>query len=99
MTIDSNCPPLALTPAAIRAAVAHLAEDGDEGDCFRVIALPTGFGWPHYALDTDKEKEGDVALTFPGLTVVIDPASAELLPGVVIDWVPAENGFQFIRPK
>lgn len=94
--------PVLFTASAVEAISKALKEEGEEGDFLRVSVVGGGCSGYQYGLDFDKEERmGDVALTFEGVKVVIDPISVGYLKGTVVDYVSGLHGtgFQFKNPN
>ena len=78
-------------------AIALSAEHG-----LRVSVVGGGCSGFSYQLSFDRQRqEGDVEAEFDGLTVWIDPTSAQYLEGTQIDFVSSLHGggFKFSNPK
>jgi iron-sulfur cluster assembly accessory protein len=92
---------ITLTPKAI-AAVKAAQVPGD--DVLRVAIVGGGCSGYSYALNFEKEEEfdeDDDILDFDGITVRIDPHSANMLQSTIIDYVETmmNKGFVFNNPK
>lgn len=94
--------PITLTESAVASVKKALEEEGDEGDGLRVSVIGGGCSGFQYNLDFDKEERiGDITMNFGGVTVFIDPVSADYIKGTVIDYVTGLNGqgFKFNNPN
>ena len=79
---------------------AGIAEFGEEGKCLRVSIYSVG-RTQQYGLAFDLQRPGDLVISFDGLTVLVDPESAERLKGTVVDFgeYASGTGFRFVRPQ
>lgn len=100
--IPSDDQPVFVTDAAVEAIKKALESEGEEGDFLRISVVGGGCSGYQYGLDFDKEERpDDVLLDFTGVKIVIDPMSANLIKGTVIDYVSGlqGTGFQFKNPN
>ncbi len=94
--------PILLTDAAVEAVRNAIKEEGEEGDSLRVSVVGGGCSGYQYNLDFEKESRmGDLSIDFSGVSVIVDPVSAGILKGTVIDYVSGLNGtgFKFNNPN
>ncbi len=96
--------PIQLTAKAISAVKLAIEEEGMESStALRVAVVGGGCSGYSYALDflDEEPDEEDMELKFEGLSVVMDPHSAELLNGVEIDYIETlqKKGFVFNNPN
>jgi iron-sulfur cluster assembly protein len=98
---------LEVTESALQTLQGLLAPAAQGTPAVRVSARLADTGVPAYDLApvngmnvTDAQAAGDIVLTLTGLVVYVDPESAPLLAGVLIDHVqtPRATGFLF-RPS
>jgi iron-sulfur cluster assembly accessory protein len=93
---------ITLTPKAVNAVKLAIDEEGLSGHGLRVAVVGGGCSGYSYALDFEEESEDeDLALDFEGLSVFVDPHSAELLGPTEIDYVETlqKKGFVFNNPN
>jgi iron-sulfur cluster assembly accessory protein len=94
---------VSLTPRAVEMVKRMRAKEGrPESHALRVAVVGGGCSGFSYQLNfDDASQEGDVALDFDGLRVVVDPTSAQYLAGTEIDFVSGLHGggFKFANPK
>jgi iron-sulfur cluster assembly accessory protein len=94
---------LSLTPSAVAMAKQIRVKEGlADTQVLRVSVVGGGCSGFSYQIDFDERaQEGDVALEYDGLTVVVDPTSAQYLRGTQIDFVSSltGGGFKFSNPK
>jgi iron-sulfur cluster assembly accessory protein len=91
-----------LTSNAVDAVTTVLSEDPEvEGKSLRVAVVGGGCSGYSYALDFDLPEDEDLVINYPGVDVCIDPHSAQLLKGTVIDYVDStfKKGFTFTNPN
>lgn len=93
---------LKLTDTAAAQVKKLLARDNRQGHGLRVGVSDGGCSGYSYKLDFDKEaRPGDTVLEQSGIKIYVDPASAPLLQGIVIDFESGlyGGGFKFINPN
>jgi iron-sulfur cluster assembly accessory protein len=94
--------PILVTEKAVAAIREALQEEGEGADGLRVSVVGGGCSGYQYNLDFEKEERmGDVTLNFSGVTIYIDPISANLLKGTTIDYTSGlqGTGFKFHNPN
>jgi len=94
--------PVTLTEAAAAKVASLLEEEGNPDLFLRVGVRPGGCSGYSYDMFFDSEiSEGDVVRTFGKVKVVVDPASAELLQGSVVDYKDGlrDAGFHITNPN
>src|SRR5262245_2555060 len=71
------------------------------GKFLRVYVEGGGCAGMQYGLVFDEKREKDAAAEFFGITVLVDPVSAEYLRGAVVDYSDAltDGGFKISNPK
>jgi iron-sulfur cluster assembly protein len=97
---DHGPAPLTLTPAACQAIKTAMAEQ--KLDKLRVGVIPGGCSGMSYDLELVNEvRAGDLTHEMDGVTVIVDPMSAQYLKGVSIDFVTTVqgSGFKFSNPN
>ncbi len=95
--------PISLTAKAVSAVKLAIEEEGLEpATGLRVGVVGGGCSGYSYALDFSEEvDEEDLSMDFGGLSVIMDPHSAQLLGGTEIDYVETlqKKGFVFNNPN
>ncbi len=96
-------PVVTLTPPAVEMVKRIRAKEGlTEAHALRVAVVGGGCSGFSYQLDfDDTAQEGDEVLQYDGVSVRIDPTSAQYLRGVQIDYVSSLSGggFKFSNPN
>lgn len=89
-------PEITITPSAARAFTQALQESG-EGN-FIHLAVDPGF---QHALDIGPKTDQAIAVESNGITLLVEPMSAQRANGLVIDFVegPAQSGFKMDNPN
>lgn len=91
-----------VTSNAVEKVKELMKKQGVEGFNLRIEVKPGGCAGYSYEFALDDEKRGtDIVIEKDGLTVVVDPLSAEALKGSVIDYVESLNrsGFKVDNPN
>lgn len=91
-----------ITPRAVEQVKKMMAQQGQEGASLRVGVKPAGCSGLEYVMDFARHPEpGDQVHTFDGLQVLIDPASADYLTEIRLDWGEGllGSGFKFSNPN
>jgi len=91
-----------LTEGAINKVKEFYAQDKTiQGKSLRVLVEKGGCSSYQYGFVFDDKKEGDAELVLDGLTVLMDPQSASLLQGSVIDYKEdfTSSGFSISNPN
>ena len=94
--------PVSLTGTAVEKVAALLASEEEEGLALRVAVKPGGCSGYSYEMYFDTERaDDDIVREFGGVTVVVDPASAELLSGSSLDYTDGlqGQGFHLTNPN
>ena len=94
--------PVTLTDAAIAKVTALLAQEGEETLALRVAVRPGGCSGYSYEMFFDSElAEVDIVRTFGTVKVAVDPESAELIKGAVLDYRDGlqDAGFHITNPN
>ena len=95
--------PVSFTPGAVTAAKRVRESEGLSAEHgLRVSVVGGGCSGFSYQLSFDRQRqEGDLEAEFDGLTVWVDPTSAQYLEGTQIDFVSSLHGggFKFSNPK
>jgi monothiol glutaredoxin len=89
-------PAITVTPAAVEALRGALADAGPDDHLH--LAVTASF---EHDLSLGPRRPGELAVESNGLTVVVDPMSADRLRGVTIDFVsgPGGSGFKIENPS
>ena len=96
---------ISLTEKAVNAVKLAINEEGLDGHALRVAVVGGGCSGYSYALDfadiAEDVDEEDLCLDFSGLSVYIDPHSAQLLGPTEIDYIETlqKKGFVFNNPN
>ena len=95
-------PILTLTPNAVN-KLKSLAENDPQakGKSVRIVLEAGGCSGYQYGFSLDEKKEGDTDLNFDGVTVLVDPESAQHLKGSVVDYKMdfGSEGFAISNPN
>jgi iron-sulfur cluster assembly protein len=100
MTTDTT--DITITEAASRKARELRAAEGrDEASVLRIGVQGGGCSGFQYLLEFDDPREDDRVYDLNGLTAVVDPFSAPLLSGLVLDYDGSigGKGFEFRNPQ
>jgi iron-sulfur cluster assembly accessory protein len=93
---------LQLTENAVKKVEGLYGQDKTlEGKYLRVFVETGGCSGYQYGFAFDSKKEGDAELAFGGLKVLVDPKSAPLIEGSVIDYKEdfGSEGFSISNPQ
>ncbi len=94
---------ITLTDSASTKVRELLAQEGDESLALRVAVRPGGCSGFSYEMFFDSEMAADdLQTTFgPGVKVVVDPSSAQLLDGATLDYKDGlqQAGFAIDNPN
>jgi iron-sulfur cluster assembly accessory protein len=92
-----------LTPPAVEMVKRIRAKEGlSDTHALRVAVVGGGCSGFSYQMDfDDKTQEGDAVVEYDGVTVRVDPTSAQYLRGIEIDYVSSLSGggFKFVNPN
>ncbi len=73
-----------------------LAEEKDsQGKGLRLFVEGGGCSGMQYGMTFDEARTGDLTVAFHGISVLVDPLSANYLRGTVVDFVDSLNGGGF----
>jgi len=73
-----------------------IAQEGEDGLMLRVAVRPGGCSGFSYEMFFDSEREtDDITADYEGVTVVVDPSSAQLLDGASLDYKDGLQGAGF----
>lgn len=91
-----------LTESAARQISAMLAEDPENaGKHLRVFVEAGGCSGLQYGMVFDEKRDDDQTTEFNGVTVLVDPFSADYLRGSIVDFSDAltGGGFKIQNPR
>jgi iron-sulfur cluster assembly protein/iron-sulfur cluster insertion protein len=87
---------ITLTDTASTKVKELIAQEGEEGLMLRVAVRPGGCSGFSYEMFFDSEREDeDLTAEYEGVTVVVDPSSAQLLSGASLDFKDGLQGAGF----
>ena len=87
---------ITLTDTASTKVKELIAQEGDENLMLRVAVRPGGCSGFSYEMFFDTERDpDDLTADFSGVTVVVDPSSAQLLSGATLDYKDGLQGAGF----
>ena len=87
---------VSLTPSAASQIKSLLAADPDKaGKTLRVYIEAGGCSGMQYGMVFDEQRADDLSAEFDGVSVIVDPFSANYLRGSVVDYVDSLNGGGF----
>lgn len=88
---------LQLTEKAVE-KVRHFAQNMPEaeGKALRIFIEGGGCSGFQYGFTFDDQQEGDTVIQVQGITVVVDPLSAQYLAGATVDFVEDFRGSGFV---
>jgi iron-sulfur cluster assembly accessory protein len=96
-------PVVTLTPPAVEMVKRIRAKEGlSDTHALRVAVVGGGCSGFSYQLDfDDTSQDGDEVVEYEGVTVRVDPTSAQYLRGIEIDYVSSLSGggFKFVNPN
>ena len=94
--MDMHAPiPFRVTDRAAQ-RIAEIAASQGEGNALRIAVLAGGCSGFQYKFDLDRTRaDDDLVIEHAGATVVIDPASLDLLTGSELDYTDALMGSHF----
>ena len=101
-TETTSGPVVTLTDAAARHIASMLAEDKENsGKPLRVYVEAGGCSGLQYGMTFDERRDDDLASEFQGVSVVVDPFSANYIRGAVIDFSDelTGGGFKINNPN
>ncbi len=87
---------IALTDNAASKVKDLIAQEGNDQLMLRVAVRPGGCSGFSYEMFFDTDQAGDDLVSdFSGVTVVVDPSSAQLLTGATLDYTDGLQGAGF----
>jgi iron-sulfur cluster assembly accessory protein len=89
---------LKVSESALNELKKFVGKENSEGMGIRIFASGGGCCGPAFALDVARGQENDIQIEQNGLNIYIDPAIADILDNVTIDFVNegGENFFKLI---
>ena len=93
---------VSVTPEAAAQIRESARQAGIESPRLRIAARLTQKKEIEYGMGFDNPGEGDLEFTSGGVTLLVAPASSELLDGARLDYVelnPGEHRFIFVNPN
>ena len=92
---------VALTSSAAGEVKTILARTENLGKNFRVYVEQGGCSGMQYGMVFDEQRDGDLVSDNDGVTVLVDPISAQYLRGTVVDFSDAltGGGFKITNPN
>jgi iron-sulfur cluster assembly accessory protein len=93
---------ITLTDVASSKVKELIAQEGSTDLMLRVAVRPGGCSGFSYEMFFDSERDGtDLTADYSGVTVVVDPSSAQLLDGATLDYKDGlqETGFSINNPN
>jgi iron-sulfur cluster assembly accessory protein len=93
---------VSLTPSAVEQVKGLLAEDKEaSGKSLRVYVEGGGCSGMQYGLVFDETRADDLTVACQGVSVLVDPFSANYLRGAVVDFVDSltGGGFKISNPN
>ena len=92
---------LSMTDKAVAKVEDFLLEDENQGKALRVFVEGGGCSGFQYGLAFDDVHDDDSKFEFDGVSVLIDPKTAEYIKGASIDFVETlqESGFKITNPQ
>jgi iron-sulfur cluster assembly accessory protein len=100
-TVETE-PIIKLTESAAHEVKALLTREADHaGKNLRVYVESGGCSGMQYGMVFDEKREGDLSVAAHGVSVLVDPFSANYLRGTVIDFSDSLNsgGFKVLNPN
>ncbi len=90
-----------LTPSAAEEIKAKIAQPENAGKTLRVYVEQGGCSGMSYGMVFDEKRADDLESSFHGVTVLVDPFSADYIRGSVVDFSDAltGGGFKITNPK
>jgi len=94
-------PVVTLTESAAVEVRAMLAQPANQGKTLRLFVEQGGCSGMQYEMTFDEKRADDLASEFYGVSVLVDPFSAQYLRGTVVDFSDAltGGGFKLSNPN
>ncbi len=92
---------VALTPGAVDEVKSILTKPENAGKNLRLYVEQGGCSGMQYGMVFDESRDGDLISKNEGVTVLVDPISAQYLRGTVVDFSDAltAGGFKISNPN
>lgn len=92
---------VALTPHAAAEVKSILTQSENAGKTLRLYVEQGGCSGMQYGMVFDEKRDGDLVSENAGVTVLVDPISAQYLRGTVVDFSDALSGggFKIFNPN
>lgn len=84
-----------LTPSAVEEVKSLLAKPENAGKAMRFYVEQGGCSGMQYGMVFDEKRDGDLLSPQNGVTILVDPVSANYLRGTVVDFSDAMSGGGF----
>ncbi|HYG34509.1 MAG TPA: iron-sulfur cluster assembly accessory protein [Clostridia bacterium] len=99
--LNASNPVLHLTPGAAEEVKAQLAKPENSGKLLRVYVEEGGCSGMQYSMTFDEQRSEDLMTEMHGVSVVVDPFSAEYIRGSVVDFSDSltGGGFKITNPN
>lgn len=99
--IVTTGPVVSLTPGAADESRSLLAKPENAGKLLRIFVEQGGCSGMQYGMVFDEKRDGDQVTEQHGVTVLVDPFSAQYLRGTVVDYSDAlaGGGFKISNPN
>lgn len=100
-TVVSNTPVITLTAAAAEEVKFMLNQPENAGKIMRVYVEQGGCSGMQYSMVFDEKRPDDFVVEMFGVSVVVDPFSAQYLKGTEVDYSDAltGGGFKIANPN
>ena len=102
-TTETSAHPVTLTPAAVAQVKRLRAKKGNDGLNLRVGVKGGGCSGLSYVLALeDAPRATDTVYDVDGVTVLVDPKSAQFITGMTLDYSTAnllEGGWKYLNPN
>jgi iron-sulfur cluster assembly accessory protein len=94
-------PVVEITPGAAQEVQALLQKPENTGKFLRVYVEQGGCSGMQYSMTFDELRPDDLEVQFRGVSVLVDPFSAQYLRGAVVDYSDSltAGGFKIINPN
>ena len=99
--VTASEPVISLTPTAAEEVKSILAQPENAGKNLRVYVEQGGCSGMQYSMIFDEKRPDDLAADMHGVSVLVDPFSANYLRGTVVDFSNAltGGGFKISNPN
>lgn len=100
-TETANEPIVDLTPSAAEEVKALLSKPENAGKVLRVYVEKGGCSGMQYSMVFDEKRPDDLAAEMHGVSVLVDPFSAQYIKGAVVDFSDSltAGGFKISNPN